>query len=202
MLSDKTAFADYPRGCFLFRKDSDVRAAVYFNPHPAGAAQQDSAAVCRSASTASPTREGDTSAPTALTPTAAPWSASPTYAGALRPERVSVRMHARARMRARAQRHALLLHAMACAGEVNSISMPSPSGTWTWDCTANCTALPFCAINAFNKGLTGAVPASIGQLSCRKNVTAVYALASGGCVSTLRQAALSHRRRLQDLVSE
>jgi hypothetical protein len=71
---------------------------------------------------------------------------------------------------------------------VNSISMPSPSGTWTWDCTANCTALPFCAINAFNKGLTGAVPASIGQLSCRKNVTAVYALATGGCVSTIAQA--------------
>ena len=89
---------------------------------------------------------------------------------------------------ARARKDTLLLHAMACAGEVNSISMPSPSGTWTWDCTANCTALPFCAINAFNKGLTGAVPASIGQLSCRKNVTAVYALATGGCVSTIAQA--------------
>jgi len=92
---------------------------------------------------------------------------------------------------ARAHRHALL-HASACAGEVNSISMPSPSGSWTWDCTANCTALPFCVIQAYNKGLTGPVPASIGQLSCRKNVTAVYVLVlAASFVFTLRQPALS-----------
>jgi hypothetical protein len=173
----------YPMGCFYYSTGSCMAVGVWFNPDPVGAARSSGRLLCKMRGTAAPTNTGDTNAPTTAAPTAAPtlsttsiaWHDSAvacfviTLLCCMRPSRGSARMC----LRSAAEDHLR----RGLAGDVSAISI----GTWVWRCGAtDCpTWSPifgaYCSLDAPDDLLSGTLPDAIGRLSCRSQITSMYA---------------------------
>jgi hypothetical protein len=171
----------YPMGCFYYSTGSCMAVGVWFNPDPVGAARPSGRLLCKLRGTAAPTNTGDTNAPTTAAPTAALILSTTSIAWhdtrrCLLCHHVAL-LHAHSRgsacmcLRSAAEDHFRL----GLAGDVSSISI----GAFVWRCdSTDCPTRPIgtvCSLTAPNDLLSGTLPAAIGRLSCRSQITSVYA---------------------------